>query len=239
MICPPILLELKAIPTTKYPYRSAVGSLLYVASFTRPDISMALSCCSKFLENPKLHHIVAVKRIFRYLNGTRNVGIVYSNQRSGMSAVISMFSDASFASDPDKRRSRHGFVCLFNGAAITWQSQLTSTIPLSSTESELYGAVEAAKELLNVKKFVFEIAVNCEVPTLFLDNTSTLKLCDNPINPRRTKHVELRLFAIRDWVQKGEFKLEWVKSEDQAANFLTKGVPISIFNSNLSLISIE
>ncbi len=89
------------------PYRETVGLLLYIACNTRPDIMAATSIASRFVSNPGDQHWSAVKRILRYLQGTRNFGIVL-----GGSEEISLhgYSDADWGGDRDTRKSTTGYV---------------------------------------------------------------------------------------------------------------------------------
>ena len=103
------------------PYCQAVGSLMYLATCTRPDIAMAVSSCSRFLENFDENHWRTVKRIFRYLNGTMNFGIEYV--RENKSAIIG-FSDSDWGGDVDSGKSRSGNVLVVCGGAVSWSSRL-------------------------------------------------------------------------------------------------------------------
>ena len=86
----------------RVPYREAVGSLMYLSTMTRPDISFAVSQVSKFCENPGPAHWSAIKRIFAYLSGTSTLGLRYSTSAHPNHLVG--YSDADFAEDPDSRK---------------------------------------------------------------------------------------------------------------------------------------
>ncbi|GFY01843.1 retrovirus-related Pol polyprotein from transposon TNT 1-94 [Trichonephila clavipes] len=127
------------------PYREAVGSLMFLAIVTRPDIAYAVGVLSQVLDKPQQIHWTMVKRILKYLNGTKKYGIMYL---SVSSATLESYSDSDYAGDPLTRRSTSGMVFKYNGGAIAWRSQRQSCIALSTTEAEFIAASQAAKEAI-------------------------------------------------------------------------------------------
>lgn len=103
----------------KIPYQEAVGSLLYAAQISRPDIAYAVGALSRFNKNPGKAHWSAVKRVFRYLKSTINLKLEYSKQSDG---EISGYTDADWANDLDSRRSTTGYAFLFQESVISWHS---------------------------------------------------------------------------------------------------------------------
>lgn len=97
----------------KVPYREAVGSLLYASQGTRPDISFAVGCVSRYMENPGREHWTAMKRIFRYLKGTLNLGLQFDRDVSAKFKGCHGYCDADWANDDDTRRSVTGSIFLF------------------------------------------------------------------------------------------------------------------------------
>jgi hypothetical protein len=87
-------------------YSQIVGSLMYLAGATRPDISFALSKLSRFMSNPGTDHWHALERVMRYLQGTMSYGIHYSGQH----AVLEGYSDSNWISDAYKLYATSGYV---------------------------------------------------------------------------------------------------------------------------------
>lgn len=131
------------------PYRSAVGSLMYLAVCTRPDISAAVSTLSRFNTNPSLPQEDGVRHLVQYVRGTGSEGLVY---RHGASISLWGFCDASHFTCPDTGRSRAAFVLMSAGAAVSWQSKLQENATLSSCESEYLGFFMAAQEASYMRK---------------------------------------------------------------------------------------
>ena len=200
------------------PHRSAVGSLVYLACATRPDIAYAVSKAARSMAAPTVLDWIAVKRIFRFLRGTINFGLLYTSGGDGLCA----YSDADFAGDASTRRSTNGFVSLIGGTAVSWTSRLQKSVALSTTEAEFVAASEGAKELVWLKRLLNEMNGETKLPVLFIDNASAIKLVKNHEFHKRSKHIEVRYYYIRELYQKGDVDIEHVSSEEQLGDMFTK-----------------
>ena len=129
------------------PYRSLVGSLMYLAVCTRPDLAMGVSTLSRFCQDPGMLHWEAAKRLLRYVKGSAGDGLLYGK---GEEVGLWGYSDASYGSDPETKRGRSGFIMMSGGAAISWGSKLQEVVALSSTEAEYMALTHAAQEALYV-----------------------------------------------------------------------------------------
>ena len=114
-------------------YQSAVGSLLYLSGWTRPDIAFAVSNVVRFCSRPTSEHWTAVKRIFRYLKGTSQFGLLYVK---GKNEMLSAYSDADWAGDINDRKSTSGYICMLSGGAVSWRSRKQTCVALSTAEAE-------------------------------------------------------------------------------------------------------
>lgn len=130
---------------SKYPYRELIGSLMYLAIGTRPDIDHSVSVASRFLEKPTVVDKNAGKCILRFLKKTINFEIVYSSDKSG---EVKAYSDADYAGCIDTRRSTSGFTFIFGEGAISWGSERQKSVSFSTTESEYMAAALCVKELV-------------------------------------------------------------------------------------------
>ena len=183
-------------PNRSNDYASLLGSLQYLAVATRPDIAYAVNRLAAFTANPSLEHYTAVKRVIRYVKGTKQYGITYrknSPRHIGPedSNLFYGFSDAAFANAEDKRSiSRHVF--LSNGGAITWGLKKQSTIALSSTEAEYVALSEASREAMWLRHIYGELGFIQKEPILLLgDNDGSIAMAKNPQFHKRTKHVDI------------------------------------------------
>ena len=147
---------------TEVPHKEAVGSLMYLSAATRPDIAFAVSKAARAMENPTQADWNAVKRIFRYLRGTSDFGIMY--KRNGNQ--LEVYSDADFAGDVSTRRSTTGVISMYADGPISWSSHLQRTVALSTTEAEIIAASEGAKELVWLKRLLKDLSLMQESPVL-------------------------------------------------------------------------
>ena len=204
----------------RVPYREAVGTLIYLAVCTRPDIAFAVSVVSQALDRPTKADWERVKRLFKYLKGTAHLCIVYrADQQAG---ILLTYSDADYAGDLKTRRSTSGVVCKYMGGAVSWLSQRQKSVALSTTEAEFMAASEAAKEIVWLSRLFAEITSLPNLPVLLMDNLSDVKLSKNPAFHKRSKHIEVRHYFVREKIDEGKLVVEHVPGTEQIADILTK-----------------
>jgi len=211
----------EAAKMQKTPYREAVGSLMYAAVATRPDISHAVSALSRFLDNPGSTHWEAVKRVFRYLAGTRNHTLTYGGERHDLIG----YTDADGAME-EHRHAVSGYAFLIDGGAVSWYSRKQELVTLSTAEAEYVAATHAAKEAIWLRRLILELFPLPTSPTiLFCDNQAAIKLASDDNYHARTKHIDIRYHFIRQVVADGTVSLVYCPTDDMAADFLTKSLP--------------
>lgn len=206
-----------------FPYREAVGSLMYLSVGTRPDISFAVGNVSRYMEKPSAVHVNAVKRILKYIQGTSDMGILFEGDKK---LNFCGYSDADYAGDVKTRRSTSGYVFMFGKGIISWGSERQKSVALSTTESEYMAASHAIKELIWLKRLLAELSpVKMGLPTFFMDNQSAIRLVKNPEFHKRTKHIDVRYHFIREKFEDGMFDLKYVQTDEQLADVMTKALP--------------
>ena len=201
-------------------YQSAVGSLLYLSGWTRPDIAFAVRNVAKFTENPTMQHWIAVKRILRYIKGTLDYGIQY---RKGNEQLLG-YSDASWANDLDDRKSVSGYIFMLSGGPISWRSKKQTTVALSTAEAEYVALAAAAQEAVWLRSVMK--GLNKEIPPTVIheDNQSAIAIAKNPQFHSRTKHVDIKYHFVRELVEDGIIQLSYCESGNMMADILTKGL---------------
>ena len=203
-------------------YQSAVGSLLYLSTATRPDITYAVSNVAKFSANPTKQHWTAVKRIFQYLKGTLNHGLLYSKEGS---ADCVGFSDADWGGDLDDRKSTSGYLFQLSRAAISWRSKKQTSVALSTAEAEYIALASAAQEALWLRQLTTHLKHEPAVATvIFEDNESTISMAKNPQFHGRSKHIAIKYHFIREQVCDNTIELQYCRTNDMIADMLTKGL---------------
>ncbi|KAI8424616.1 hypothetical protein MSG28_003049 [Choristoneura fumiferana] len=182
---------------SEFPYQQLIGSLMYLAVLTRPDIMYALSYMSQFNNSYNEQHWCYAKRILRYLKKTKHYCLKYSKDGK---AEIEGFVDADWAHNVGDRRSYTGFNFMLSGGAISWESKKQKTVALSSTEAEYMGISEACKEAIYLRNLQFEITGHMYAVVLYNDNQSAQKLLANPVFHKRSKHIDVRYHFCRESV---------------------------------------
>ena len=202
------------------PYREAVGSLMYAAVGTRPDISFAVGQAARFSDNPGFPHWEAVKRIFCYLKGTRDYWLVYGQEEPS----ITGYTDADGMSNED-RHAISGYAFLIDGGAVSWSSKRQSLVTLSTAEAEYVAATHAAKEAVWLREFISEVYQPQGPMTLLSDSQCAIALARNEQFHARTKHIDIRFHFIRYVIEAGKITIDYCPTGDMVADTLTKALP--------------
>jgi hypothetical protein len=204
-------------------YRHAIGRLTYLAGGTRPDLQKAVNRLSQHLAEPTEVHYKAIKHILRYLRGTVDYAISYAKGSSKLSG----YTDAAYGNSSNLR-STSGYIFLLAGGPISWSSRKQLITATSSSEAEYIAAAEAAKQAIWLRHFLYSIRkqeVYDKKPTpLYIDNTSAMKLSENPVMHSRSKHIMLRFHAIRDFIERQDIKPFHTPGDRMLADSLTKAV---------------
>jgi hypothetical protein len=208
----------------QHPYISVVGSLMYLAVTTRPDIAYAAGVLARFNSNPGPAHWQAAKHVLRYLKGTMHHKLVYQPSTSPEPFIT--YSDADHGGNPDNGKSTGGYVVKIGSGAVSWSSKLQPLVALSTTEAEHISAVEAGKEILWMCQFMGgELGYDVSCPSLLrMDNQSAIAVSKNPEHHSKMKHLSLRLFWLRDAVQDGLIASTFVTSQEMAADIFTRAL---------------
>ncbi|KAI4365385.1 hypothetical protein MLD38_021374 [Melastoma candidum] len=207
-------------------YRSMIGSLLYLTA-SRPDILFSVCLCARYQLAPKESHLTHVKRIFRYLSGTTNLGLWYS-KRSLFDLIE--YSDADFAGCKIDRKSTSGTCQLLGDMLISWHSKKQASVALSTAEAEYVAAASCCAQLLWMRQQLEDYGFKFDNIPIRCDNTSAINLTKNPVQHSRSKHIELRHHFIRDHVQNGSIVVEYVSTETQLCDIFTKPLNFEKFS---------
>lgn len=214
-------------------YQELVGSLLYAAISTRPDIAYAVNQLTRHMQAPLGRHWKAAQRVLRYLSGTRTVGMWFgrNGQNKGDIVEVSAYSDADWGSDKTDRKSITGWIAMLNGNPVSWASKKQRTVAQSSCEAELYAASAATNEVIWLRSLLGELGMNIGgASRLFVDNRGTIEVAKHGVKSDRTKHVDIKYHHITDTIERGEIQLEWVSTNKQEADIMTKALGAPVFD---------
>ena len=207
----------------KVKYQSAVGSLLYLSTRTRPDIAYAVGNSARYCSEPTNSHWCAVKRILRYLRGTTDLGLLYRPDNTNLCG----YSDADWAGDINDRKSTSGYVFIMSGSAISWRSKKQSSVALSTAEAEYIALSSATQEVMWLRQLFSSLLKDyklSESTTIYEDNQSAICMARNNQSHGRSKHVDIKYHFVREQVEKQTINVVYCESEQMTADILTKGV---------------
>ena len=208
-------------------YRTIVGSLLYLACWSRPDIAFAISDLSRFISAlvsaPCQTRMIAAKHLLRYLNGTKKLGLVYSAPTVRVNLVWG-YVDSDWAGCPESCKSISSYALMLNGAAISWKSKRQSVIALSSAEAEFVAASSMVQEVIYTRRLLEKLGFPQPEPTpVFEDNRTCIAWSEGSVGGSdRAKHIDLRAHFVHDAVEKKFLKLVPIDSASNVADQLTK-----------------
>ncbi|CAM8965359.1 unnamed protein product [Rhodiola kirilowii] len=210
-------------PKSQLEYAKVIGSLMYAMTSTRPDIAFAVGKLSRYTSNPSMQHWQAIHRVLRYLKGTMNFGLVYSD----IPSVIEGFSDASWISNEEDHSSTSGWVFLLGGGVISWASKKQTCITSSTMESEFVALAAASKEAERLKNLIHEIPL-WERPispiSIYYDSAATLAKAYSYVYNGKSRHLGVRHSAVRELITHGVISMDFVRSQQNLADHLTKGL---------------
>ena len=232
-------------------YASVVGMMMYLASNSRPDIAFAVHQCARFTHCPKRVHEVALKRIGRYLRGTKERGMII---RPSDDLKLDLYVDADFAglwnsedaNDPTSVKSRTGYVITLGGVPVLWGSKLQSEISLSTTEAEFIAASMAMRQLLPVREvmeeltehFKIERSAESTISIVWEDNNGALTMMNSsyPKMTPRTKHIACKYWWFIEHIQEGIIEARRIDTKQQKADIFTKGLSKGEFETKRKLL---
>lgn len=233
----------------KASYASIVGALNYACVSTRPDIAYAVNQLARALANPTSADLAAAHHLLAYLKGTISLGITFGGSLEANSRQFIAYCDADFAGEKSSARSTTGWVMKIGTGPIAWKSQLQSVVALSSGESEYISAGSAGTEIVSIRGILGDmravhgglnvLAAAAESDssspilsaptTLLCDNTAAKALAESQKHRQRTKHINVRYHYIRQLVETGVIRVDWISTHEQQADLLTKALPPAVF----------
>lgn len=202
------------------PYQNLIGSLMYLAVLTRPDISFSISLLSQFNNCYSEVHWQCAKRVLRYLKGTKSYCLKFCKDDINLEG----FADADWANNLKDRKSYTGYVFKLCGSVISWASAKQRTVALSSTEAEYMAISEACQEAIYLRNLMFELTGKTLCVALYNDNQSALSLSSNSVHHSRTKHIDVRYHFVREAINNDFINVNYMSTDLMIADILTKGV---------------
>jgi hypothetical protein len=205
-------------------YSQIIGSLMYLAGATRPDISFATSKLSRFTLNPVNAHWCALECVMRYLRGTTSYGRHYT----GYPDVLEGYSDTNWISDVDEIKVTSGYIFTIGGVVVSWMSHKQTILTKSTMEAELVALDTTTSEAEWLRELLMDLpVVSKPVPTILLhcDNESVILIVGNENeNLKSMRHVKRRIKTVRHLRHTGVIAVEYINTSRNLAHPFTKGL---------------
>ncbi|GJT51187.1 retrovirus-related pol polyprotein from transposon TNT 1-94 [Tanacetum coccineum] len=213
--------DLMGIPVDQTRFRGMVGSLMYLTA-SRPDLVFAVCMCARYQAKPTKKHLEAIKRIFRYLKGTINMGLWYPKDNA---MSLTAYADADHAGCQDSRRSTSGSAQFLGDRLVSWSSKKQRSTAISTTEAEYIAMSGCCAQILWMRSQLKDYGFLFNKIPLYCDNKSVIALSCNNVQHSRSKHIDIRHHFIREQVENRVVELYFVETNYQLADILTKALP--------------
>ncbi|GKE19974.1 putative ribonuclease H-like domain-containing protein, partial [Tanacetum coccineum] len=187
------------------------------------------------LVTPKVSHLYAVKRIFKYIKGKPKLGLWYPRE-SPLDLVA--YSDSDYAAANLDRKSTTGGCQFLGRRLISWQCKKQTIVATSTTEAEYVAAASCCGQVLWLQNQLLDYGFNFMNTIIHIDNQSTICIIKNPVYHSKTKHIEIRHHFIRDCYEKKLIQVQKIHTDLNVADLLTKpfdGPRISIKSASIKV----
>jgi hypothetical protein len=211
-------------------YSQIIGSLMYLAGATRPDISFAVSKLSRFTSNPGIDHWCALERVMRYLRGTSGYGLHYT----GYPVVLEGYNDSNWISDAAEIKATSGYIFTIGGAAVSWRSRKQTILTKSTMEAKLVALESSTTKAKWLKELLMDLPmVDKLVPAILLhcDNQSVIQIVGNAKgNAKFSRHVKRLIKSVRHLRNIGEIVVEYINTAQNLVDPFTKGLACDVID---------
>ncbi|GJT21451.1 putative ribonuclease H-like domain-containing protein [Tanacetum coccineum] len=218
-----LLKDTEAEDVDVYLYRSMIGSLMYLIA-SRPDIMFAVCAWARFQVTPKISHLHAMKRIFRYLKGQPKLGLWYPCDSP---FDLEAFLDSDYARASLDRKFTTGGCQFLGKRLISWQCKKQTVIANSTTEAEYVAAANYYGQVLWIQNQILDYGFNFMNTKIYIDNESIICIVKNLVFYSKNKHIEIRHHFIRDSYEKRLIQVIKIHTNHNVVDLLTKAFDVS------------
>ena len=210
-------------PLVEFPFLNMIGSCQFAAITTRCDIAYATNAVatSKRQGLPTTAQCNAIKRIGRYLKGTKHFKLVLGGLTGN--GILTAYTDADYGADHTDRKSRTGYILFFNNDPVAWGSKKQTCVATSTTHAEYIALYTVAKEVIWCRRLLADLGFPQTSPmVIFTDSQSALRLAMNTEFHAQTKHIDIKYHYTREQILLRSIQLQYVNTHVQLVDILTK-----------------
>ncbi|GKB28307.1 hypothetical protein Tco_0931853 [Tanacetum coccineum] len=212
-----------------------VGSLMYLTA-SRPDLVFVVCMCARYQAKPTKKHLEAIKRVFRYLKRTINMGLWYPKDTV---MALTAYADADHAGCRDTRRSTPGSAQFLRDKLVSWSSKKQKSTTISTIEAEYIAMFGCCAQILWMRSQLMDYGFAFNNVPLYYDKKSAISLCCNNVPHSWSKHIDIQHHFIREQVENGVVELYFVTMDYQLADIFTKALPRERFKFLLSRLGMK
>lgn len=201
--------------------------LLYLIKYSRPDIANGVRELSKVMDGATFAHYKSMLRVIKFISNTRDKCLELNGENFGQGLLwkLQAFCDSDYAGDKDTRMSVTGFIIYVNNNPISWRSRGQKSVTLSSSEAEYVALSEVCCEVLFVTYILKFLSIKIVYPIdIMVDNVGAIFLAQNHSVSQRTRHIDVRYHFVRNYIENGIVKINFVRSEENDADLFTKNL---------------
>ncbi|GJX95316.1 hypothetical protein Tco_0351114 [Tanacetum coccineum] len=213
--------DLQGTPTDQTTYRRMIGKLMYLTT-SRPDIAFATFVCVRYRARPTVKYLKEVKRIFRYLRQSYNMGLWYLKD-SGFELIA--YSDADHAGCKDDCKSTSGVLQFLGEKLMSWTSKKQDCTAMSTVEAEYVSLSACCEQVIWMCTQLLDYGYKYNQIPMYCDSKSAIAISCNPVQHSKTKHIDIQYHFIKEHVERGTVEIYFVGTEYQLADLFTKALP--------------
>ena len=200
-------------------YASIIGSLIYVADCTRPDITLRLLC--RFTSRPNLEHWNVIEQVIRYLKKTQNLGLHYQK----FSVVLEGYIDVDWNSLSNDSKATSSYIFNIAGGIVAWKSKKQTILGQSTMESKMIKLAISSEVASWVRSLLSKISTwERPVPAILIhcDSTAPITKIQNRYYNGKRRQIRCKHSTIREFLTTGAVRVDYVRFDDNLVDLLTK-----------------
>jgi hypothetical protein len=200
--------------------------LLYLTKYSRPDISNIVRELSKCMDSATWGTYYELLRVIKFVIDTKAFGLkVDPNFNNDLEWDLKLYCDSDWAGDSETRISFTGFIIYLLNVPICWRSKSQKSFTLSSSEAKYVAISDAVKEVRFIYYLLNDLHIKVKLPIVVMtDNIGAIFMSENASTSFRTRHVDTRYHFVREFVDSGFIKIEFVRSVENYSDLFTKNV---------------
>ena len=213
-------------------YQQIIGSLIHASNTLRFDVTYSVGVLSRLVTRVDKRILSYAYRVLNYLYTTKDFKLEFKKKKKGVKLnnkngypQLQAYVDADYAGDIESRKSTTGFIICLEEIPIYWRSKLQSTVASRTAEAEIIALYELSQELLYYKHVMDNLEINQRSINVYEDNQAAIAIMTRPDKQTKMRHLDTKYFKVQEMISDGTIKVNYVKSENNVSDLMTKSLP--------------